>query len=800
MPQESQLAHRVLGNLALPYITNVSPANTDPHFVLGSTDILTSINSYAERRPGFATSIETTPTTFNSLQRTFTWDRFDGTFYVMFCDINASGFAQVYKYQVGVDTSAVSIFTDVGSNIPFDFVVSNNTLYFSNGHVAKKWDPANGVSNWGISISNPANSVSNYVGNGADGGGAHPWTNPSNEQGAPDGVFATNSINSSVPNVHLATNALNGTQYGFSLPAGAVITGIQATITGFAALTLGTHATGFSAAALIVNGSFIGSGKSVTLPLTNGTVTIGGPTDTWGATLTPSTINNTTFGMQFFGTYQHDSSNSATTFSWSIDAVQLVVFFTGGPVISVSGSAGTMTATAGYTYVYCYGNSATGHISSPTLPSFSTGVFTNKLNVAVTLTASTDPQVNQIHVFRTTDGGGGTYFELPTSPFANTSTNILDTATDASLNALSIAPTPNFNDPPTPFQAPVYFSGRIWGFLNNKVYFSGLEEINQGVPEESFPSGIAGNFWAFDEPVQGLGVAGVGSNQTLGILCGGRLYGIQGNTLDTFRRFLVSNRRGCRNRTCVTSLGGMMAWLDSANQVWATDGNSLEELSTMIRPDLAGITQANCSMTFHTAGRFHWLVLSTGTKLFVYDVDQDQWMPPWTFGPNYIFSGEVSPGNYVLTAATNTKGLQMNPSAFNDNGATYAPAMKVSLLSVIPDYGSRFSYIGMGSYNEPTRTGVPYTFQVTNNGQALNDFLILTDEDPTVGAYTSILANLVDTSLAFNRVNGTNLKQLVFQTTQPASRWVSMQVQLANADQVDNLYELFMAYKPLGGR
>jgi hypothetical protein len=184
----------------------------------------------------------------------------------------------------------------------------------------------------------------------------------------------------------------------------------------------------------------------------------------------------------------------------------------------------------------------------------------------------------------------------------------------------------------------------------------------------------------------------------------------------------------------------------------------------------------------------------------VYDVDQDQWMPPWTVGLNYIFSGEISPGNYVLMASNGTKALQMNPAKFNDNGVTYAPVAKTGLLSVIPDYGSRFSYIGVGSYNEPTRTGYPSTFQLTNNGQTIPKFEICADEDTSFATYTDITANLQDTAVTYNRTNGIHLKQNVYQTTAPAARWIGVKATLANADQVDNLYELFMAYKGFGGR
>ena len=102
MPQESQLAHRTITNTALPYVSYVSPSSTEPHYVSGSVDILTSQKGYAERRPGLAANVEPVRTAFNNLQRLFTWDRFDGTFFVMFCNINVSGLAEVYKMQVGV--------------------------------------------------------------------------------------------------------------------------------------------------------------------------------------------------------------------------------------------------------------------------------------------------------------------------------------------------------------------------------------------------------------------------------------------------------------------------------------------------------------------------------------------------------------------------------------------------------------------------------------------------------------------------------------------------------------------------
>ena len=949
MPQESQLAHRTLRNLNIPYVTNVSPIDTTAHYVSGSSDILTSISGYAERRPGFSGTVETTPTVFNNLQRIFTWDRTDGTFYIMACDVNASGFAQVYKL-ASSDASFVSIYTDT-SSVPFDFVVSNNTLYFANGVTAKKWDPTNGLSNWGIAIGSVSNAVGpNGVGTGADvaaSGSTSVWANPGNIT-AQDAVYSTTTLapgggaNSAGPNLPtiaagswtninnikaadgsyatrslspLATSPLiQATGFGFNIPSNATITAITASVThsdiggvgslvdatvqllkagtavgsnkatnsawgiaetvsyggdlwgttwlysdinntgfgielsvtnqdnfnsdtagvdviklkvsytlpvgsvssdylqgtncGFAIPATETvlgilvevkgfqtqTASSYLSATMLKGGTRIGTTKTGSmLPASNGFISFGANNDLWGTTWTYNDVNQTTFGVSLQAV-----NGAGSSVSWSVDFVRITIFGLGGPTVALVAGGFTPAPSTGFFYVFTYGNSNTGHISSPS-PASALIKPDGTHSVQVTLTASTDPQVNQIHVYRTTDGGAGSYFEIPTSPYANSSANITDNAADTALNISSIAPTATFNDPPTPFQGPVYFSGRIWGFAGNKVYFSGLEEIIQGVPEESFPSGLAGNFWAFDEPVQGLAVAGTGDNQTLAVFCGGRIYGITGNTLDTFRRFSISQRRGCRNRTCIATLGGMVAWYDSANQIWASDGNTLKELSTDIRSDFVGLSPTNCSMTFHVSGRYHWLLFSTGANVYVYDMDMEQWMPPWSPDLSYIFSGETSPGNYVLMASNGKKAIQLGNN-FNDNGTTYAPVMKTCLLSVVPDFGARFSYMAAGIYDEPTRTGVPFTFQVTNNNNAIADFSIIADDDPTKGVYSSILSSLQNPNVAYNRGQGTFVTQNIFLTTSPSARWIGMQLKLANADTDDKIYEMFFAYKGLGGR
>ena len=804
MPQEQQLAHRNVSSTALPYISNQSPTVTDPCFIQGSTDLLTNVIGYCQRRFGFATTLEATATVFNNIQRIFPWEDNSGNFYVMVNDLNASGFSQVYKMQLGLDAAFVSIYTDTTANA-FDFVVSNDTLYFGNGVAMKKWkttlNPT--LQNWGIAVGSINSSASGYAGTAVDAGGSGSiWNNPTNFQGAPDSVYTTSTYTAAAGGGTGFTNVLRGTAYGFGITGGSTITGVTVKITGLISNVTGNIGRLY----LAYNGWSIGTSHTFTLTGSSNTFTLGSNSDQWGTALTTTIVNDASFGVQL-SVSSTNNTGSPITPTVSFDSCQIIVsyFGAGGPPVSVSGSAGTMSATQGYEYVYCYYNSTTGHISSPTPVSASTGIFTSKLNVSVTLTASTDPQVTNIKVFRTTDSAptgstGGTFFELPTSPYPNTSGPITDNATDITLNAFSVAPIPTFNDPPPPAAGCVYFSGRIWMFTGNKVWFTGLEEILSGVPEECVPSGTAGNYWSFDQPVQGLGVCGTNTNQTLLIFCGGRVYGITGNTLDTFERFLISNRRGCRNRKTITMMGGICAWLDSAGQVWAANGSSMYEVSKDIRPDLAGINQQACSMSFHSAGAFHWLVLGTANNTFVFDVDTEQWMPPWSCKPTYLWSGETSPGNYVLLGAVNQRVAQLSTTAHNDLGTTYQPTGKTNLFALVPDFGRRFSYIAAGIYDEPSRTGYPDTIQFDTNYFPLSDVAILTDEDPSLGVYTSIFLNKVLPDIAFNRKGGQFLLQNVFRLTGPSARWISVQFTGTNEDNALKVYGWYVAYKGLGGR
>src|SRR5712671_1173279 len=137
--------HHFVTNPGMPYIANASVTETRPHYKAGS-NVLSSIRGFVSKRPGNPTY--TSDVFPQPVMRIFGWRLWAGAFFVM---ANAVGGGQslVYKLKIGTDsTFGAAIFTS-SSATPFDFVTSNNVVYFGNGTDMKKYDGTT-VTNWGI--------------------------------------------------------------------------------------------------------------------------------------------------------------------------------------------------------------------------------------------------------------------------------------------------------------------------------------------------------------------------------------------------------------------------------------------------------------------------------------------------------------------------------------------------------------------------------------------------------------------------------------------------------------------------
>lgn len=273
------------------------------------------------------------------------------------------------------------------------------------------------------------------------------------------------------------------------------ITGIQVGITG-----LETQGDGIMLVArLVKNGHQTGPTKTVHLPANSTSALIGNPGDTWGVDLVTSDIINPGFGVAFQAV-----NSSAISATYTIASVDMTVFFTSGPGVQPwTPPDNPLNAQVGYQYVQCFGNSYSGHISSPSPPSIF-GTAASNVNypliyidppgtldgVTITVTGSDDPQVTDVHIFRTTDGGGQPFYELPNSPIPNpgaATAQLNDHAQDWELQIANIAPLPHFNDPPPEGAVdPVWFSGRLWMHKGNLLYFASGPDITMGNEQEAW--------------------------------------------------------------------------------------------------------------------------------------------------------------------------------------------------------------------------------------------------------------------------------------------------------------------------
>jgi hypothetical protein len=415
--------------------------------------------------------------------------------------------------------------------------------------------------------------------------------------------------------------------------------------------------------------------------------------------------------------------------------------------VATLGTSNTgISAYSGYYYRYTYTNSVSGHESSASGLSACTGIFTNK-EVDVSVTASTDTQVDGINIYRTTDGGSTDPSEMQlVASTTNTTHTYVDTTADGSLGTRT-CPGTTTNDPPTPCSKFSVIPGRIFGAVNATVYFSGAEELNGFARQaECWPSGVTGNYFPFDAEVASTAPM----NGGVAIYCRGKIWSIQGDLRSNFSRVKLLERRGAVTHTNVTSLGNSLVWFDTSRQMWTSDDG---EIGFDIRTDLMNINPSTAYVAVHISGTSHWILLLDGTtgKIFVYDLDTKMWMVPWQLqgatSASCLNSGETSAGIVKLTVAYNkAKIVHQNPNDYTDLGTAYVPSVTLNLLEIHPENKSEWN-------------GIVDYFVIETNARTANSVKVLTDDDPATGTYTDITANAQDPP---QRAQGTNLVKKLY--------------------------------------
>ncbi|MDR3638799.1 MAG: hypothetical protein P4L84_33640 [Isosphaeraceae bacterium] len=153
--------------------------------------------------------------------------------------------------------------------------------------------------------------------------GTYTWSNPGNATG--------NTAYATVTEVGFGgiTHYLKATNFGFSIPAGATINGIAASI--YAVNTI-NGAINENSVKLVKAGSAQGSNLATsghTYIFTPATFSWGGSTNLWGSSWSASDINDPGFGIAL--SYVGETKTSCTT---EVRNIQLTVYYTAAAVVS----------------------------------------------------------------------------------------------------------------------------------------------------------------------------------------------------------------------------------------------------------------------------------------------------------------------------------------------------------------------------------------------------------------------------------------------------------------------------------
>jgi hypothetical protein len=351
--------------------------------------------------------------------------------------------------------------------------------------------------------------------------------------------------------------------------------------------------------------------------------------------------------------------------------------------VPVTAGVNGITCEVDYHYRATYCHEVIGGESSPSDINVCIGQFTNS-EVQVDLKASPDPQVGHIRVYRSRDGGSTDprqMQEIIGSPFLNRDQTVTDRTNDADLHN-RFAPGLRRNDPPPPMSGFVSAGSRIFGFQDNTIYFSGFDEIVNGMMEECFPGSESGNFYPFNAPIEAL-AAMAGESNAVAVLTPDKIHQVTGDLRNEMTRATVDMLHGTRSQMGAYGMGQDVAWFDLSKQVRLS---SAGEISMDIRPDVASMNAASIFVFPYVSGTRQWLcVLDSITgKLMVFDLDTKKWQVPWMTGASAMFSGEIAESKRVILAAIGNRVYYMTEGKFNDAGKPYGAFVKTNLIPLAP--------------------------------------------------------------------------------------------------------------------
>jgi hypothetical protein len=352
---------------------------------------------------------------------------------------------------------------------------------------------------------------------------------------------------------------------------------------------------------------------------------------------------------------------------------------------TLSFPAGSLSITSGYQYGYTFKNSTTLHISTMSPVSANTG---KRTGVSVTLTGdrSTDPQVDKVQIYRTTDGPGADYELLAeiNNPVSGSWT-FTDTSPDSALNADILGPQALANNPPPAGLVNVVFhSDRLWGSVGNIVYYSGGPDTTNGSGNESWPP--LNNF-VFPSKVTRL----VPYANALLVFTTNCVWAIYGTDSDSYYDKRYQDGLGLLSYNALDVEGSEIFMLTADRQfVQISPSQGMSEVGFGIGDLLETIDPASACVACHISGHRDKAVYLSDGSTNIWRLNPNQapeggpcWSPKATItgGVGVIASVETSAGVHKLFIGQSTgKVLARDLTVFTDNGTAYSAFATIGSL------------------------------------------------------------------------------------------------------------------------
>lgn len=313
---------------------------------------------------------------------------------------------------------------------------------------------------------------------------------------------------------------------------------------------------------------------------------------------------------------------------------------------------------------------------------------------ALTLTGSTDPQVDTIVIWRSKDDGGfANMFELtevPNPPVTNGiagTVKFVDFQPDSVLNTQILAPIAHVNDPPpTGADILVWYGGRLWAAAGNTLSFSAGADAfaTSGVGTESWPP--ANNF-----PLPGNITNLIGTSTGLIISVFDNAYVTTGTTSATFTVPLLWQKNfGVPSINASDQDGDNVFFFTTKGQVWHFSANGLENIGDLNAGDFGAMTPANVYVAIHRSGIDEGVFVSDGSaNIWRYSTKSQSWDTPMgvVAGCGAIASIETSVGNWQLLVGRNVGSgftLKRDLTLYTDDTQAYHAFATVGSLVIAP--------------------------------------------------------------------------------------------------------------------